>query len=191
MVKPQPKPSATLHRETRSCHGQKSLPKPPRLADTAEPYHPEKQRWLRENRSRQTAQQNWPARKAARVLALRGAARTPNDENATAKTMAFNQAANPNSAWCRPTKTRTGKPSAAPDKQPRKNNLPGEPRGYWLSDVPPEGRMTGTLPPKPRRSSKQRTQTARGAAPRSNVQIEGLAATKREQSPESSKNRRP
>jgi len=33
--RPTPDPSATLHRETRSRHGQKSLPKLPRLAVTA------------------------------------------------------------------------------------------------------------------------------------------------------------
>ena len=38
-------------------------------------------------------------------------------------------------------------------------------RGYWLSGVPPEGRMTETPPPKPRLSSKQRTQTAHGTTP--------------------------
>jgi len=88
-----PNPSATLHRETRTCHGQETLPKPPRLADTA--------------------------------------------DNATRQ----------NSGGC-------GKTERRARQTAQQKNLPGKPRQYWLSAMPAE---------RPQRSSRQRTQTARGA----------------------------
>ena len=76
---------------------------PGKTAAVAKDDHKNRSRKAR-RRARQTAPQKQPARRAARILALQGAARTPNDGNATAKkptvaakAMAFRQTANPNS----------------------------------------------------------------------------------------------
>lgn len=90
------------------------------------------------------------------------------------------------------TKTGTGKPSAATDKQPHKNNLPGKPRRYWLSGVPPEGRTAETPPPKANLSRQSRDFQTDGepSSARNRTaltfKLRGWPITNRDRSPESS-----